>query len=132
VGSPLTLAEESTSNTNPGDYTPSRYQESFTWTFYRFATIKGYVDIRWLGESNGYYSESVGFVEMEPTLEDVLFYKMFDSRWQNSTVLDLIEICKVDKNRLPILGDALMDIGCDNQDIIDYCHRGGNHVKVRH
>lgn len=60
IGSPILQAEESTSDKNP-DGVVVKYQDSFTWTFYRIATIKGQVVVRWYGESNGYYSESVDF-----------------------------------------------------------------------
>jgi hypothetical protein len=57
VGEPLLIAEEVSGET-PVDFNEMDH-ESVTWTFYKFATRKGYVDVRWLGESNGYYSESV-------------------------------------------------------------------------
>lgn len=52
LNTPLLMAEEATEEgeTDWG---------TCTWTFYKFATINGYVTIRWYGESNGYYSESV-------------------------------------------------------------------------
>lgn len=64
IGSPILVAEEFTSNDNPEGIT-KEYQDSFTWTFYKLATVKGWVDIRWYGESNGYYSESVDFIQMQ-------------------------------------------------------------------
>lgn len=52
---PLLIAREDTNAEDPGTCN----SESYTWTFYNFATYKGYVTIRFLGESNGYYSEDV-------------------------------------------------------------------------
>jgi len=60
IGSPIFLAEER-----------SRYEtdiedvhESVTWTFYHLATCDAHITITWRGASNGYYSESVDFVEL--------------------------------------------------------------------
>lgn len=63
IGNPLTMAEDiSNIMDNPA---VDEWTDSCTWTWYKFATVKGYVTIRWYGESNGYYSERVDFEKME-------------------------------------------------------------------
>jgi hypothetical protein len=53
VGSPIVMADES-----------SKEDAYSKWTFYRLATIKGYVDIRFLGETDSCYSIDVDFVKL--------------------------------------------------------------------
>lgn len=57
VGHQILEAEEVCKS---GDLT---HGDTETWTFYKFGTIKGHVNIRWYGSSNGYYSESVNFIK---------------------------------------------------------------------
>lgn len=71
-GYPIIKSEKITENRDTDD-------ASSTWTFYKFATIKGYVTIRWVGVSNGYYSEEVGLVKSDEvaTSYDEMFRMMY-------------------------------------------------------
>jgi len=62
VGEPLIEAEEVS-----GYNGPETHDESYTWTFYRFATRLGAVTVRWYGSSNGYYSEGVSVAIVDPS-----------------------------------------------------------------
>ena len=43
----------------------SEQERGCTWTFYTLVTIHGSMTLRWIGESNGYYSESVSFTKLK-------------------------------------------------------------------
>lgn len=66
IGSPILVAEEVTSE-GSCDFGHE------TWTFYKIDTAKGSIVLRWYGESNGYYSESVDLtVEHTPDPREVM------------------------------------------------------------
>lgn len=60
IETPVLAAEESSNHENRDEI-----DDSCTWTFYRFQTAKGSLTLRWFGTSNGYYSESVDFEQIE-------------------------------------------------------------------
>lgn len=59
IGAYIVSAEE---RVNPPE-SPNIDAASSTWTFYDIQTNKGYLWLRFLGISNGYYSERMTFVE---------------------------------------------------------------------
>lgn len=62
VGSPLILATEARITDMaewPADLEKPEYLDSWTISVYHFATATASVRLRWLGESNGYYGETV-------------------------------------------------------------------------
>lgn len=65
---PILMAEEVCNRKGEeGFITPTGgfCDDSATWTFYKMATVKGYVDIRWFGTSNGYYSEQAAVYQVD-------------------------------------------------------------------
>ncbi len=62
VGTPILHSEESTKDDGDND-------EYGMWTFYKLATIKGWVDIRFYGSSNGYYGVGVNLIRKQNEVE---------------------------------------------------------------
>jgi hypothetical protein len=54
-----------------------------------------------------------------------------NQRWFSSTVLDLARNIYDEHQfeRMPILADALMDAGCDSEEILNHCRGPGPHVR---
>jgi len=57
IGSPIRMASMESNQENVD-------RQSQTWTFYKLATLKGYVSLRWFAASNGHYSEEVTFCQI--------------------------------------------------------------------
>src|SRR5205807_20572 len=55
----------------------------------------------------------------------------FDPRWLTTDVVALARGIYEDRafDRLPLLADALMDAGCDSDDILSHCRSEGPHVR---
>lgn len=81
IGTPLLAAEERKGETDETGFS------SFTWTFYTFRSIEGSVDVRWYGESNGYYSEGVDFVG-----GFVATYEVASKQWKSFYADKVVEI----------------------------------------
>lgn len=60
LNSPILLAEVA-SNKNPPPGRRALEDGGYLWTFYKIASNKGGITIRWFGSSNSYYSVTVDF-----------------------------------------------------------------------
>src|SRR4029453_3955029 len=55
----------------------------------------------------------------------------FRDHWRTATILNLASATYNDwkVEAFPILADALMDAGCDNEDLLHHCQQQGDHVR---
>jgi hypothetical protein len=56
---------------------------------------------------------------------------VFDPRWRTSDTIGVAQAIYEDRafGRLPILADALMDAGCDDEQVVSHCRGDGPHVR---
>ena len=74
-------------------------------------------------------------VEQHPLIRDIFGNPFrpvtFDARWRTSDVVGLARAIYDEQafERMPILADALMDAGCEDEQIIGHCRGDGPHVR---
>ncbi len=101
-----------------------------------YAAYWDYADLDILGYDGKYGPEAANILDGE-VVEDAKEWNRehgrvkIDPRWRTSTVVDLAAAIKYESafDRLPILADALMDAGCDNEDILLHCRGEDNHIR---
>jgi hypothetical protein len=56
---------------------------------------------------------------------------VLDPKWVSSTVKQLATVIYDERqfSNMPILGDALEEAGCDNQDVLKHCRRQVEHCR---
>jgi hypothetical protein len=86
--------------------------------------------------ASGYASTADGNSAAQAALLRDIFGNPFrpvtlDPAWQTANVVALAQGIYAERafERMPILGDALEDAGCDNADILNHCRQGGEHVR---
>ena len=85
----ITYAERTTNEGFP----KNEYDDSCTWTFFKFATNKGWVDVRFYGTSNGYYSEDADLYLIEKK-DEVSDSSDYEEKEQNfiSAMSEIMEL----------------------------------------
>lgn len=91
LNSEILTAEEVYSDS--GDAERLDGYESYTYSYYKLATVKGYVDIRFFGSSNGYYSESASLYKIEMEPNSVL------SKIQKKLIIDDLKDIELNENK---------------------------------
>lgn len=65
IGKVITLAEDDTTSTDPAWYkSENTYRDSYTWSIFILQAQDTRVEFYYLGESNGYYGETMSFEEI--------------------------------------------------------------------
>ena len=93
LNTPLVIAEEKKGEIKDANYGILRY------TFYTLATKNGYVDIRWHGESNGWYSVDVNLGRVLKEKDSSYYFdpKLFDC---HNFIEDELDYCS-NNNYIP-------------------------------